>query len=179
MTTSAQMPAAAQISVTEYLRSTFEPDAEYVNGQIEERHLGEYDHNAVQMAILLWFHNHDKQWRTRSVQEQRTRLRSGNFRLPDVSVFPRELPVEQVYTRPQLIAIEVLSSEDRHAKVQEKIDDYLDFGVAHIWIIDPKGRIGWDCSTGNWIRKDRFEVEASPIYLALDELFHQVDENEQ
>ena len=173
------MTASAQISMTEYLNSTFEPDAEYVNGEIEQRHVGEYDHNAVQMAVLLWFHQQDKQWRTRSVQEQRTRLKSGNFRLPDVSVFPRDLPVEQVYTRPQLIAIEVLSTEDRHSKVQEKIDDYIDFGIPNIWIIDPKKRIGWDCSSGNWIRKDRFEADASPIYLALDELFRQVDANEE
>jgi Uma2 family endonuclease len=173
------MATSAQISVTEYLRSTFDPDAEYVKGEIEERNVGEYDHNAVQMAVLLWFHQHDKEWRTRSVQEQRTRLKSGNFRLTDVSVFPRNLPVEQVYTRPQLIAIEVLSSEDRHSKMQEKIDDYVDFGIPKIWIIDPKKRIGWDCTTGDWIRKDRFAVKPSPIYLALDELFRQVDANEE
>jgi Uma2 family endonuclease len=173
------MATSAQISVAEYLRSTFDPDAEYVNGEIEERNVGEYDHNAVQMAVLLWFHQHDKEWRTRSVQEQRTRLKSGNCRLPDVSVFARDLPVEQVYTRPQLIVIEVLSPEDRHSKVQEKVDDCRDFGVQNVWIVDTKKRIGWDCSTGDWIRRERFEVQASPIYLALDELFLQVDANEE
>jgi Uma2 family endonuclease len=173
------MATSAQMSMTEYLHSTFEPDAEYVNGEIEERNVGEYDHNAVQKAILLWFDQHDNEWRTRSMQEQRTRLRSGNVRLPDVSVFPRDLPIEQVYTRPQPIAIEVLSPEDRQSKVQEKIADYIDFGVANVWVVDPKKRIGWDCTTGDWIRKDRFEVEASPIYLSLDELFRQVDAKEE
>ena len=37
------------------MHSTFEPDVEYVNGEIEQRNVGEYDHNAVQKAILLWF----------------------------------------------------------------------------------------------------------------------------
>jgi Uma2 family endonuclease len=173
------MATSAQISMTEYLHSTFEPDAEFVNGEIEERNVGEYDHNAVQKAILLWFDQHDKEWRTRTMQEQRTRLRSGNVRLPDVSVFSRDLAIEQVYTRPQLIAIEVLSPEDRQSKVQEKIADYMDFGVANIWVIDPKKRIGWDCTNGDWIRKGRFEVEASAIYLSLDELFRQVDAKEE
>jgi Uma2 family endonuclease len=173
------MTTSAQMSMTEYLHSTFEPDAEYVNGEIEERNVGEYDHNAVQKAMLLWFDLHDKEWRTRSVQEQRTRLRSGNVRLPDVSVFPRDLPIEQVYTRAQLIAIEVLSPEDRQSKVQERIADYIDFGVANIWFVDPKKRIGWDCTSGDWISKHRFEVEESPIYLSLDELFRQVDANEE
>jgi Uma2 family endonuclease len=90
-------------------------------------------------------------------------LRSGNVRLPDVSVFPRGLPIEQVYTCPQLIAIEVLSPEDRQSKVQERIADYIDFGVADIWFIDPKKRMGWDCTSGDWISEHRFEVEASPI----------------
>lgn len=173
------MATSAQISITEYLHSTFEPDAEYVNGEIEERNVGEYDHNAVQKAILLWFDQHDKEWRTRSVQEQRTGLRSGNVRLTDVSVFKRDLPIEQVYTRPQLIAIEVLSPEDRQSKVQEKIADYIDFGVTNIWVIDPKKRIGWDCTSGDWIRKERFEVAVSAIYPSLNELFRQVDAKEE
>ena len=27
---------------------------------------------------------------------------------------------------------------------------------------------------GNWLRKERFEVAGSPIYLSLDELFQQI-----
>ena len=92
-------------------------------------------------------------------------MSSGNVRLPDVSVFPRDFPIEQIYTRPQLIAVEVLSPEDRQSKVQERLADYIDFGVANIWFVDPRKRIGWDCTSGDWIRKHRFEVEASPIYL--------------
>jgi Uma2 family endonuclease len=77
-------------------------------------------------------------------------------------MFSKDLPIEQVYTHPQLIAIEELSPEDRQSKVQEKIDDYIDFGVANIWAIDPKKRIGWDCTGSDWIRKNRFQVEHPP-----------------
>jgi Uma2 family endonuclease len=169
---------ALSISLEEYLRSTFEPDAEYVNGAVEERNAGEYDHNILQMAVLLWFHRHDKVWATRSIQEQRTRFTSGNVRIPDVSVFLRSLPIEQVFTHPQLIAIEVLSPEDRQARVQARITDYIAFGIPHIWILDPGKRIGWDCSDGNWLLKERFEIAESPIYLSLNELFDQIDEEE-
>jgi len=143
--------------------------------------VGEYDHNAVQKAILLWFARHEKEWRIRSIQEQRTRLSPSRIRIPDVSVFPRDLPIEQVFTRPQLIAIEVLSPEDRLVRTQEKIDDYIAFNVPNIWIVDPNKRMGWDCSSGNWIRterfeaKDRFKVDGSSIYLSLDELFRELD----
>ncbi|MBV8630324.1 MAG: Uma2 family endonuclease, partial [Silvibacterium sp.] len=170
------MTIATHISIEEYLKTQYEPDAEYVDGEIEERNVGEYDHNSVQKAILFWFTRHEKEWRIRSIQEQRTRLTRTRVRIPDVSVFSRGLPIEQVFTRPQLIAVEVLSPEDRHTRIQAKIQDYTAFQVPNIWIVDPEQRIGWDCSDGNWIRKESFEVAGSPIYLSLDELFRELDD---
>lgn len=169
------MATAARIPIEQYLMTAYEPDAEFVSGEVEERTVGEYEHNIVQRAILLWFHQHDKQWQTRTIQEQRTRLNSGNVRIPDVSVWARSVPIEPVFTRPQLIAIEVLSPEDRHSKVQEKVEDYRRFAVPNIWAVDPVQRIGWDCSDGNWSRKHRFAVAGLPIYLDLEELFRDLD----
>jgi Uma2 family endonuclease len=169
------MATSARIPVEQYLRTSYDPDAEFVDGEIEERSMGEYDHNIGQWAILDWFRKHDKEWQTRSVQEQRTRLSADNVRVPDVSVWARSVPVEPVFTHPQLIVVEVLSPEDRHSKVQQKIEDYRRFNVPHIWIIDPLQRIGWDCSNGNWIRTTHFSLEGSPIHLDLDELFRNLD----
>jgi Uma2 family endonuclease len=169
------MATATHIPLEVYLRSSYEPDAEYVDGDIEERNVGEYDHNAVQKAVLIWFYLHEKEWHIRSIQEQRTRVSPSRVRLPDVSVFSRDLPIEQVFTRPQWIAVEVLSPEDRHSKIDEKIQDYIKFGVQNVWVIDPKRRIGWDCSTGNWVRTDQFTAKQTAIYLSLSELFASID----
>jgi len=169
------MATTAHISLEEYLRTPFEPDAEYVGGEVQERNMGEYDHNTVQREILLWFHSHDKAWQIRTIQEQRTRFSNGDVRIPDVSVWHRDVPVQPVFDQPQLIAVEVLSPEDRQSRVQEKIEDYRRFLVPNIWIVDPIKRLGWDCSDGNWIRKERFEVAGSPIYLDLCELFKDLD----
>ena len=169
------MATATHIPLDVYLRSSYEPDAEYVDGDIEERNVGEYDHNAVQKAVLIWFYLHEKEWHIRVIQEQRTRVAPSRVRLPDVSVFSRDLPIEQVFTRPQLIAVEVLSPEDRHSKIDEKIQDYIKFGVQNVWVIDPKRRIGWDCSTGNWVRADQFTAKDTTIYLSLSELFASID----
>jgi Uma2 family endonuclease len=127
------MATATHLTIEEYLHTTYEPDADYVDGEIEERNVGEYDHNAVQLAITLWFHTYSKEWSIRSVQEQRTRLSATRVRIPDVGVFPRSLPIEQVFTQPQLITIEVLSPDDRHGRVQAKINDYMAFGVRNIF----------------------------------------------
>jgi len=169
------MATATRIPIEQYLTTPYEPDAEYVNGEIEERNVGEYDDNAVQWAILDWFRRHDKEWRTRTIQEQRTRLAAETVRIPDVSVWSRSVPIQPVFTHPQLIVVEVLSPEDRQSRVQEKIEDYRRFQVPHIWIVDPGKRIGWDCSDGNWLRRSRFEAAGSPVYLDLDELFRDLD----
>jgi Uma2 family endonuclease len=171
--------ATTTVSIEEYLSTAYEPDMDYVDGELEERNVGEYEHNVVQKRILFWFDRRAKEWRIRAIQEQRTRLGASRVRIPDVSVFSRELPIEQVFTRPQMIAIEVLSPEDRHSRMDKKIRNYLDFGVPHVWIVDPATRTGWDCSDGNWVRKERFEVAASPIYLSLPELFAELDEAEK
>lgn len=169
------MATATRITLEQYLRTSYEPDAEFVAGEIEERNAGEYDHSVVQREILFWFRRHDKDWGTRTIHEQRTRLKSGNVRISDVSVWKRDIPVQPVFNQPQFIAVEVLSPEDRHARVQAKIEDYRQFGVSHIWIVDPALRRGWDCSDGNWMAKARFEIAGSPIYLDLAELFAELD----
>ena len=169
------MVATAQISLEQYLQTPYEPDAEYVRGEVQERNMGEYEHNTVQWAILSWFRQHDKTWQTRTIQEQRTRFANGNVRIPDVSVWKRDVPVQPVFNQPQFIAVEVLSPEDRHSRVQEKIEDYRAFQIPYIWVVDPIKRLGWDCSDGNWMRKERFEVVGSPIYLDLCDLFKDLD----
>jgi Uma2 family endonuclease len=139
--------ATTAISIEEYLSTAYEPDMDYVDGELEERNEGGYEHNVVQKRILFWFDRRAKEWRIRAIQEQRTRLSASRVRIPDVSVFSRELPVEQLFTRPQLIAIEVLSPEDRHSKMDKKIQNYIDFGVRQVWVVDPTTRTGWDAPT--------------------------------
>lgn len=169
------MATATYIPLETYLHTSYEPDVDYVDGELEERNVGEYDHTIVQRAVLIWFYLHEKEWSIRSLQEQRTRVDTTKVRIPDVSVFSRDIPVEQVFTRPQLIAIEVLSPEDRHSRIDKRIKNYISFGVPNIWIVDPQTREGWDCSDGNWVRKERFTAPGTPIYLSLSELFAKID----
>ncbi len=46
---------ATYVPVETYLRSSYEPDAEYVDGEIEQRPMGEHDHASWQAAIQRWF----------------------------------------------------------------------------------------------------------------------------
>ena len=49
---------------------------------------------------------------------------------------------------PPFLAIEILSRTDRASDVEEKIDDYLSFGVSFVWVIDPRLKLGYVYTNG-------------------------------
>jgi hypothetical protein len=53
------MATTGFVPVETYLRCFYEPDAEYVDGEIEERPAGVYVHAAWQAAILRCFAEHE------------------------------------------------------------------------------------------------------------------------
>jgi Uma2 family endonuclease len=155
------------LSVEDYLHSSYHPDCDYVDGELQERNLGEFDHAAVQTALAVWFASHAKEWNIRAVTELRIQVAPTRFRIADVCLMSRDEPVEQVPTRAPLAVIEVLSPEDLVSRYQQRLDDYRLMGVPNIWIVDPESRRGYDCSAGSWIEKQSFAVQNSPITVDL------------
>ena len=43
--------ATVQISLEEYLQTSYHPDCDYVDGEVQERNWGEFDHATVQMFL--------------------------------------------------------------------------------------------------------------------------------
>jgi Uma2 family endonuclease len=165
------MASSTLISVTEYLRSTYRPDCEYVDGRVEERNVGEHDHAAVQAALILWFGRHQEEWRIEVLPEQRIRIAENRFRVPDVCLVSLDQPVEQVLTRPPLVCIEILSPEDTLRRMQERITDYQKLGVENIWILDPGTKRGYNCQPSGWLDAAEFSVANTSIRLVLSDLF--------
>ena len=69
------MATVTHVPVEVYLRSEYEPDAEYIDGLIRERLAGEDDHSAWQAAICAWFHNHADEWGIRVRPELRVQVK--------------------------------------------------------------------------------------------------------
>ena len=46
------MQAATLISVTEYLATSYRPDVDYLDGQLVERNVGEFDHSRLQALLF-------------------------------------------------------------------------------------------------------------------------------
>ena len=158
-------------TIDEYLHTSYRPDVDYVDGELQERNIGELDHGEVQGALVEWFRKHVKEWDIRTIPELRIRVSPTRVRIADVCLLVRSEATEQVPTRPPLVIIEILSPEDRVSRYEQRIDDYRAMGVRHIWIVDPQTRRGFDCSTGSWIEAQSFAIENSPIRVDLSVIF--------
>jgi len=75
------------------------------------------------------------------------KLREGRYLIPDFAVFWRTKP-PLVPDAPPLIAIEILSPDDRLTAVREKLEEYRAWGVGHVWLVDPHSRRLYTCDTG-------------------------------
>ena len=163
----------ALISVEEYLRTAYRPDCDYVDGAIVERNVGEKSHAKLQQEILVYLRERRSQWGIFVIQETRVQVSPTRFRVPDVCVIAGPEPDEEIFTEPPFLCIEILSPEDRMSRMQAKIDDYLAFGVAYVWVVDPQTRKAW-VYTADLMREVRdgvLRTERPDIAVPLDELF--------
>jgi Uma2 family endonuclease len=136
----AAIAQATPVPIEVYLNSSFEPDAEYVNGVIEERPIGEWSHADLQAAIVEFFRTRRHEWNIRAAAELRVQVSAGNFRVPDVTVTDRNLPVEEIVTHPPIAVIEILSPEDTLTRIMTKLREYQQMGIRTILVLDPAGK---------------------------------------
>lgn len=129
--------ATMPVSVEEYLHTRYEPDAEYVEGVIEERPMGENRHSEWQATLSYFFKLHRREWDIRARPEYRTKTGERRYRVPDFAVTDGSLIDEPVATAPPLIAIEILSPEDRISRLIVRLADFESMGVPAIYLIDP------------------------------------------
>uniref|UniRef100_Q01VB3 Putative restriction endonuclease domain-containing protein n=1 Tax=Solibacter usitatus (strain Ellin6076) TaxID=234267 RepID=Q01VB3_SOLUE len=140
------MATGSLVSIHEYLSTSYRPDCDYVDGAVLERNLGEYDHARLQGAVFAYYFNRRKEWGIDVVPEQRVQVSATRFRIPDVCVIADLGKTEQIFRTPPLACIEILSKDDRLSEMQDRVDDYLKFGVGYVWILDPSRRKAWRCT---------------------------------
>ena len=135
------MSTAALVPLSDYLNHSMDPDCEYLEGRLVERNLGEISHGDAQGRTYAFVLFHQRGfW---AGVEIRVQVRPDRYRVPDVVVVRGGRPSGRIITSPPEIAVEVLSPEDRAAEVQDKIDDYLQFGIPAVWLIDPERQRAW------------------------------------
>lgn len=165
------------VSVDEYLSMTFEHDCEYVDGVIEERDLGEFEHSYVQGLLIGLFLQNRKEWNIYPLPEQRVQTQKRHFRIPDVTVLRAGSKREGILTHPPLLVIEVQSPEIPLRKTELKALEYLEFGIEHVWVIDPYARVAYR-GTANGLellRTGELTIPGTPIRVVPEDLFAELD----
>jgi Uma2 family endonuclease len=165
------------LSIEEYLRTSYRPDADYVDGEIEERNLGEYEHARLQYLLAAFFVTREKLWAIKGVVEQRIRINSSRVRVADFAILRADAPREKVAETPPLICIEIMSPEDRLPRAEQVLADYFAMGVANIWLIDSLRRAAFTFTANGLQKSDSLELTTQDglIHLNIGELFKNLD----
>ena len=77
----------------------------------------------------------------------------------------------EVPDHPPLVAIEILSPDDRIGYVVPKLDEYRRWGVAHIWVADPEDRKLLVYGADGLHEVEQLELPALGIVLTKNEIF--------
>jgi Uma2 family endonuclease len=138
--------------------------------------MGELEHGGLQGLIINWLMNRRKQLGIHVFLGVRTQVTATRFRVPDIAVTIKK-PSGRILREPPLLCIEILSTEDRVGRAEEKIDDYLNFGVPYVWVIDPQRQCAWIYTHGG--KRQQVTIlttENPPIELPIADLFRELSE---
>jgi Uma2 family endonuclease len=165
------------VPMEEYLSTIYEPDCEYDDGVIVERNVGEFEHSFLQIQIGTIFTVNSEAWRVFGLTEQRMKIAQRKYRIPDICVLRIGSLREKILTHPPLIAIEIMSQEDSVRRTTAKAVEYLEFGIEHVWVIDPTARVTYrGTSSGlELVPSGVLSVPESPIAISVPELFEKLD----
>jgi len=165
--------ATTQTSLEEYLGTDYEPDCDYVDGEVEKRNAGEQGHSLSLAFFIKCLAGHEK---LEAYPVIRLRTAPGRVRVGDIAFLPLGRPFEAVLATPPVAIVEVLSPEDRVSRYQSRLDDYRTMGVASVWVIDPMRRKAYDCSQGAWQPTNKLSIPNTPVEIPLDPLWKKLEE---
>ncbi len=138
---------ATEADALQYLERGAKRLVELVDGVLVEKPMGQKE---SRMALFLggllvnYCDEHDLGWV--SGADAASKMRAGNVRLPDISVFPwemfpdKEMPDEAVSSMCPWLGIEVLRESNTDAEIALKLKEFFGSGMKLAWIIDPETR---------------------------------------
>jgi Uma2 family endonuclease len=152
------------VTVEQYLTSSYSPDCDLVDGHLEERNMGEFDHGDLQTEIAHIFRVNEPLWKVKAVVE---------FRVPDVMILHPGQKRTPIIREAPLLCIEVLSPGDTWKRLKVRVDEYIDLGVPHVWAFDPADRTAYRCDKDGFHRVTTpdLAIPGTPITLNLPTLF--------
>lgn len=151
------MSAGTAVSLERYLAHVYEPDCDFVDGEIEERNVGERTQARLQARITAYLLSTYGTSGIEVFTEIRIRVSHTRFRIPDVCATVGD-PGEEVFTKPPFLCVEILSPEDRMSRLEVRIQDYLKMGVPYVWVLDPSTRQAYIATAVDGLREVKDSV---------------------
>jgi Uma2 family endonuclease len=164
------MAVGTLVSVEEYLHTSYRPDCDYVDGEVQERNVGELSHGRLQLRIGAWFLACEASLGVKAVAEVRLQINARRFRVPDLMVLSAQAPREEIVTIAPLLCVEILSKTDSLTLIWERIDDYFGIGVPVSWIIDPVRHLAWTATPGNLVKSTDGILRSGDLEMPLAEV---------
>ena len=167
------MSSATLVSVQEYLATSFRPDRDYVDGELQERNLGEQPHSYTQTSLAAFLFNRRTHWGIRVLTEQRVQVSATRFRVPDVCALMAADPHDPIVRRAPFLCVEILSREDTVTRLNERISDYFQMGVRYVWVLDPLTRRAFCYTPGEMheVLDGTLRTTSPDIAVPVEEVF--------
>jgi Uma2 family endonuclease len=166
------MATKAALTEEEYLRTSFpDLDREFRDGEVIERSMPDWFHSRTQLRFGVYFATRESALNISVGPELRVKLRAGRHVIPDVAVFWPAEPPGSVPDRLPLIAIKVVSPDDRLADVLDKLREYADVGVPHIWLVDPRRKLFYRFYGGSLHEVQRYSVDELALTTTPGDIF--------
>jgi len=169
---------STSIPLSEYLSTSYQPDREWVDGELRERNMGEGAHSIVQAFLIGLFRQYRQEWQVRVHPEQRVQTSFQHYRVPDLCLVRANEPLERVMTKPPMLCVEILSWNDRMTELDERVEDYLSMGVPVVWIIDPRRRKAFLADFNGRRSVSVLGVAGTLIQVPVQDIFAELDELE-
>lgn len=162
------------MTLEEYLSLSFPDSAtepEFVRDHLEERPVPDDTHAAVQSYLAFLTNEAAKKAGIRIFgrSERRVRIQTS-VRLPDYLIYLESPQSSGLVTKAPYAAFEIASPDDRLPAMLEKLNEYLDWGVQHVFLIEPHDRKIYRFSREGLLLIDTIELSEISLRASIDDL---------
>lgn len=165
------MSVKTLINEEEYLGMSFEDRvAEYVDGELVARSAPNNSHSKAQIELATRFESLRERLPLFPRPELRVPVAPGKYRIVDLAVYAHQEPLERLPKELPLAVIEIVSPDDRHAELMERLEEFRAWGVPHVWLVNPGlGRM-YVYRDGGLTLVTAFELPEFDVRIAASEI---------
>ena len=139
---------------------------------MEERNLGERDHSWIQGRLVSFFLSRFRETGIAALPEWRFQTKSTRFQDTGCRGHAGQAGRENSNQATAFCALKFFLLKIRFLRTNERIQEYLDFGVPVIWLVDPAERAVWIYRrNGMEQASDPAKLDGTSIEIPFSEIF--------